>query len=106
MSAVNKALSILYRVKKREVLPFAHLARCAFIAVRFLSSAVDKQVISQAAMDQFMQSIETVSKQFVLDANKVSKTLLTKDEFIKRYGHLRPGTYDITSVPYKDNISQ
>ena len=63
-------------------------------------------MISQAAMDQFMQSIETVSKQFVLDANKVSKTLLTKDEFIKRYGHLRPGTYDITSVPYKDNISQ
>ncbi|MDB2418966.1 PEP-utilizing enzyme, partial [Amylibacter sp.] len=106
MSSVNKALSILYDVKTREILPFAHLARCAFIAVRFLSSAVDKQVISQAAMDQFMQSIETVSKQFVLDANNVSKMLLPKEDFITRYGHLRPGTYDITSVPYKDNLSQ
>ncbi|MDA9185693.1 PEP-utilizing enzyme [Planktomarina sp.] len=106
MSTVNKALSILYDLKKREILPFAHLARCAFIAIRFLNSAVDKKVISQAAMDQFMASIETVSKKFVIDAKKVSKKLLSKEEFISQYGHLRPGTYDITSIPYKDNIHQ
>lgn len=106
MSALNKALTILYEVKKKEITPFAHLARCAFIAIRFLSSAVDKKIISEAAMTQFMSSIKTVSKQFVVDAKKVSKNLLSKEDLINLYGHLRPGTYDIISIAYKDNVRE
>ena len=34
------------------------------------------------------------------DSNLVSKKLLSKSKFMERYGHLRPGTYDLTSKRY------
>ena len=34
------------------------------------------------------------------DLNSYKKDKLTKTEFLKKYGHLRPGTYDITATRY------
>tara|TARA_B100000780_G_scaffold279220_1_gene256666 strand:- start:1422 stop:4490 length:3069 start_codon:yes stop_codon:yes gene_type:complete len=103
MSNLNKAHAILYETKTREILPFANLARCAFIAMSFLKSGIKEKVISQVAVDEFMSSIETVSKKFITDAHRVHQGTLVETSFISQYGHLRPGTYDITSKAYKDD---
>ena len=87
-------------------LPFAHLARCGFIAVHLLKSAVNKNILSQNAYDEFMLSLNTVSKELTEDAISVRKGDLHRQRFIDKYGHLRQGTYDITQDCYSSNIEK
>ena len=39
---------------------------------------------------------ETVAHEFVNDAREVAFSKKDWQDFVDRYGHLRPGTYDIT----------
>ena len=88
--------------KNFGTLPFAHLAREAFISISILKSAVEMKIISQDALDSFMSSIKTVSHQFTDDLKEaqISQDQIKWDLFYEKYGHLRPGTYDITSLSY------
>lgn len=95
--------SILDDCKRLGTLPFAHLARAGFIAVTFLKEAVDVGLISKQAYDGFLESIQTVSHSLAEDAFSVKKGSLAWDIFVRRYGHLRPGTYDINSLAYHED---
>ena len=106
LSPLDKALSLLEDCRRYGTLVFAHLARSAFVSVTLLKSAVDTKVISRAAMDSFLNSIETVAHEFINDAKKVADNQKSWSTFVDRYGHLRPGTYDITSEAYADNIEK
>ena len=53
-----------------------------------------------------MNSIETVAHEFVNDAREVAFSKKDWQDFVDRYGHLRPGTYDITSEAYADNVEK
>ena len=94
---IDRALSLLEDCEQYGTLVFSHLARSAFISVTLLKSAVETKVIIQKAMDSFMNSIETVAHDFINDARMVANSDADWNEFIGKYGHLRPGTYDITS---------
>ncbi len=100
--SLDKALMLLDDCKSIGTLPFAHLARSAFISISILKSAVSKKIISQKGYDSFLSSIKTVSHQFTEDLKKVynSSDAYNWDNFLEKYGHLRPGTYDITSLSY------
>ncbi len=87
---------------KIGTLAFAHLARSAFVAITLLRSAVTKGVINQSVMDVFLRSIRTVTHEFTEDAINAGESPAW-DKFIEKYGHLRPGTYDITSLAYVDD---
>ncbi|MEX1198750.1 MAG: PEP-utilizing enzyme [Pseudohongiellaceae bacterium] len=100
MSPLERASALLEDCRRLGTLPFAHLARSAFVAVTLLRSAVMRGIISQQACDDFMNSIRTVSHRLNEDAVSVSTGQLSRDDFISRYGHLRPGTYEITSPCY------
>lgn len=84
--------------KRYGTLPFAGLARAGFIAVQMLKSLVHTGVFSQGDYDSFLGSLTTVSGDLTQDKEK-----MTKSEFLKKYGHLRPGTYDILSERYDEN---
>jgi len=99
-------LSLLEDCRQYGTLVFSHLARSAFISVTLLKSAVETKIISQKAMDSFMNSIETVAHDFINDARKVANFEVDWEEFIDTYGHLRPGTYDITSEAYSENVEK
>ena len=43
-----------------------------------------------------------MAHEFVTDAKEVANKIKIED-FIETYGHLRPGTYDITSETYAEN---
>ncbi|MEZ0375223.1 MAG: PEP-utilizing enzyme [Candidatus Sericytochromatia bacterium] len=83
--------------KRYGTLPFAGLARAGFIAVQMLKSLVTTGILSQAEYDLFMRSLDTVSSAIQTDFVTMSRW-----EFLARYGHLRPGTYDILSPRYDE----
>lgn len=88
---------LLEDAKRYGTLPFAGLARAAFVAVQMLRSLVAVGVFSQADYDAFMASVSTVSGQLGRD-----RAMLDKATFLARYGHLRPGTYDLLSPRYDE----
>jgi len=92
---VQRIYWLLEDCKRHGTLPFAGLARAAFIAVQLLNSLRDTSVISEQEYDDFHASLNTVSGVMQQDLNA-----LTKQDFLAEYGHLRPGTYDICSPRY------
>lgn len=102
-SSLARAKELLEECRKFGTLPFAHLAREAFVAVTLLRSAVAKEAISPERLERFLASIHTVSQKLSEDAASVRSGALAFDAFSDRYGHLRPGTYDILSPCYADS---
>ena len=97
LEPLDRIYWLLEDCKRYGTLPFAGLARAGFIAVQMLRSLVATGVFSQNDYDRFMRSVETVSGQFSRDL-----TRLDRSSFLARYGHLRPGTYDICSPRYDE----
>ena len=104
----NSSLEPLTRIywlledcKRYGTLPFAGLARAAFIAVQFLRSMVSVGIIDRTEMENFLASLNTVSSQMSDDGDQ-----LRPAAFLEKYGHLRPGTYDITSPRYDEAPEQ
>lgn len=83
--------------KRYGTLPFAGLARAGFVAVQMLKSLVAVGVFRPSDYDAFVAGVSTVSGQLARD-----RSLLTQAEFLARYGHLRPGTYDLLSPRYDE----
>jgi len=81
-------------------IPFSILARQAFIGREILTSLVYRSVIDDNDISLFMKSIQTVASQFLIDTEKVHNDALSLKKYLKMYGHLRPGTYDILSLRY------
>jgi phosphohistidine swiveling domain-containing protein len=94
---VTRIYWLLEDCKRYGTLPFAGLARAGFISVSLLRSLVSLGIITQAESDKFINSLDAVSSQLPRDFAR-----LTKEEFLKVYGHLRPGTYDILSKRYDE----
>lgn len=97
MTDIEKIYWLLEDCKRYGTLPFAGLARAAFIAVQMLQSLVTNEIISEVEYQQFMNDINTVSSNMSKDFMDLSKA-----DFMQKYGHLRPGTYDITSKRYDE----
>ena len=94
---VSKIYWLLEDCKRYGTLPFAGLARAGFIAVQLLKSLVNLQVLSEKEYQDFMGELNTISSTMKRD-----KEEMTIDAFITKYGHLRPGTYDICSKRYDE----
>ena len=99
-NSFKKEVSLLKKFKKNPSIdivefasePFAGLARLAFIATKLLRS-----FFNQIEQINFINSIKTITKKI-----KKQSLCLPKKQFIAKYGHLRPGTYDINSPNYED----
>lgn len=98
----DKINSLIADCIEYGTLPFSILARHGFIAEGILRSAVNCNAISEYRLQEFRKSIVTVSGKMSNDFSKVLNFKMTKVEFINRYGHLRPSSYDILSPNYSD----
>jgi hypothetical protein len=83
-------------------LPFSIAARHGFIAEALLRSAVRKGAIDDHRIGNFKLSIRTVAGELTDDFGRVVKGELSRAAFLSKYGHLRPGTYDIMIPCYAD----
>ncbi len=100
------ALMLLDDCRTYGTLTFAHLARSGFVAMTLLNSAVDAGVISDADRASYLQSVSTISADYRDDCGRLQAGVLDMEEFLVRYGHLRPGTYDITVPSYAEDPSR
>lgn len=97
MGDIEKVYWLLEDCKRYGTLPFAGLARAAFIAVQILQSMATCDIITQTDYELFMGGVNTVSSGMNRDFKEMSRKA-----FLGKYGHLRPGTYDITSLRYDE----
>ena len=99
LPVLDKIYWIIEDCKRYGTLPFAGLARAGFIAVQMLKSMVSTGILSSENYHSFMASLKTVSSNLNEDRQSMSET-----DFLSTYGHLRPGTYDITSPRYDEAL--
>ncbi|WP_127533597.1 PEP/pyruvate-binding domain-containing protein [Paenibacillus kobensis] len=97
LDTVSKIYWLLEDCKRYGTLPFAGLARGGFVAVQMLRSLIETGILNEQEYNNYMSSLETVSSRLSADL-----ACLAPDEFLARYGHLRPGTYDIRSARYDE----
>jgi glutamine kinase len=95
---VSRIYWLIEDCKRYGTLPFAGLARAGFIAVQMLQSFVGVGVLTTDETAAFMASVDTVGLRIGEDFARLSKA-----DFLARYGHLRPGTYDILSPRYDED---
>ena len=91
---------LLNDCKKFGVIPFSTMARIAFIGSIMLKSLQKQNYFEDSFVENFMNSISSPLSEIQDDMNAVINNELSKKQFLKKYGHLRPGTYDITASRY------
>ncbi|MGR3175982.1 MAG: PEP/pyruvate-binding domain-containing protein [Candidatus Scalindua sp.] len=82
------------------IIPFSILARHGFVAKSILLSLLREEVITEDEMNCLLKSIQTIASELIRDTDRVKEGDLLHEDFMMRYGHLRPGTYDILSLRY------
>ena len=92
----------LEKIRQGGTLPFSKLARHGFIGVIFLNSLQSLGVFNKKDISNFMSGIKTITSDFIYDLQLMGTGQIPQKEFLLRYGHLRPGTYDIQSWRYDE----
>lgn len=97
--------SLVKNCVRYGTIPFAILARHGFIARTLLLSLLSRGVINQDAVSGIQSSVRTVAGEMIEQINQLHSGQLSRHDFMQRYGHLRPGTYDILSPRYDQTDS-
>lgn len=100
---LEAAGKLLKNCRRYGTVDFACMARIAFMSTGILKSLVQLEHLKANTYEQIMSSIETPVSDIQKDYELLGKKKLKKNEFLKKYGHLRPGTYDITQLRYDMN---
>ena len=88
--------------KKYGTIPFSKLARHAFIGTTIIKSLKNIGLINSEKISNFSSSINTILSEMLHDVDRLKKNKLNEIDFKNKYGHLRPGTYNINSKCYRD----
>ncbi|SEF37298.1 Pyruvate phosphate dikinase, PEP/pyruvate binding domain [Amycolatopsis pretoriensis] len=91
-------LARLGHCAEHGTLPFAGLARAAFIGNELLDDLVAEGVFTEDEKARFIGGLGLVTGKLNRDFATLAPT-----DFLARYGHLRPGTYDIRSLRYDED---
>ncbi len=97
LDTISRIYWLIEDCKRYGTLPFAGLARAGFIAVQLIRSFIEVGILNAQDAAAFMASVDTVGSRIGRDFAH-----LPKADFLARYGHLRPGTYDILSPRYDE----
>ena len=100
MYYIDKIYWLIEDCKMYGTYPFAGFARGGFMAIEFLESMVDQKIVSKNQKELFLNSIKNVASEIQKDSIE-----LNKSDFIIKHGHIRPNTYDINSLNYKDGYN-
>lgn len=98
---LQRAVHLVQECRRQGTVNFAILARHAFIAETLLRSAVSRGALSSERLVGFKRSIRTITTELSEQMAEVARGVLDASHFMRRFGHLRPGTYDIKSIPYR-----
>ena len=105
LSEIQKIFFLIDDCKKYGTLPFSGIARMAFICTQILKNLQKKNIINSIDIEKLYSSIPTITKQINYDYSKINRKKKNKNLFLKKYGHLRPSTYSISSLNYKEGFN-
>jgi glutamine kinase len=100
LSIVDKIFALLDDCKRFGTLAFSHAARAGFVSTTLLRSFVATGVFLDERRLAFLKSFDTVAGNFERDKYAYSIGDLSHKLLVDRYGHLRPGTYELTAQAY------
>ncbi len=104
IQSVDSGLAGLYRLIEDCIslgtVPFSVLARHGFIAHTLLRSLVVRGVFSDDDIALMLRGVRTIAGDLREDMHSLQDGSISSESFMSRYGHLRPGTYDILSPRY------
>jgi len=106
ISKIDKIFSLLNDCKYYGTLAFSHAARAGFVATTILNSFVSNKIITNQQKLSFLKSVVTVAGELDKDRHAYKKGQLSEKELIEKYGHLRPGTYEIEAQAYWEDPSR
>lgn len=104
LSTIDKIYWHIENCKRYGTLPFAGVARAAFIGVQLLNSLKESRYLSSEQQSAFLSSLFTVSSDLKFKLSQLKSGEINREEFDLIFGHLRPGTYDILSSRYDENF--
>jgi phosphohistidine swiveling domain-containing protein len=97
---LQRAMRLLGECREDGSLQFSIIARHAFIAETLLRSGLWRGAWSAERLAEFKRTLITVAGELGQDFARVINGNLSKGQFFRRFGHLRPGTFDILSPRY------
>ena len=97
---INTLSNLLNTCEELGAVSFAQSARLAFIAESLLRSLIPTNVITKELYNSIKSSFNTVGYNLTCAIADVANGRLSRSDFMKEYGHLRSGTYDITQTRY------
>lgn len=100
ISLIDKIYWAIEDCKRYGTLPFAGVARAAFVAMQMLNSLVEIGFLSKEERALFLNSLQTISKKLSLASCNLDSS--NKEAFLAHFGHLRAGTYNILSPRYDE----
>ena len=100
----DKIVKLIEDCKEYGTYSFSIMARFGFFGSILLKSLMRVGVISKEEYENFFKSVNTVAKDFIKDLSQLTNEKINKEEFLEKYGHLRPGTYDVNSKIYAENF--
>ncbi len=100
MYFIDKIYWLIEDCKRYGTLPFAGLARNAFIATDILKGLTYEKILTSNKVQNLLRENNTITSEIFKDMSK-----LNKKRFLKKYGHLRPNTYEINSQNYREGYN-
>ena len=102
ISHIQKIYFLVNNCKKNGIIPFAGIARCAFVATKLLRSLNEKKLLSEKELQSFYSSMNSITRN-INNSYFISKKRKDFSKFLDKYGHIRPSTYSINSKNYSEN---
>ncbi len=106
LPTISKFNALISDCKNFGTLAFSHAARAGFVATTLLNGLVESNVLSKERRAAYLRSINTVASELEIDKHTVSTGSSSIGKLVKKYGHLRPGTYEITTSAYWEDVEQ
>ncbi|MAR78433.1 MAG: hypothetical protein CMD43_05795 [Gammaproteobacteria bacterium] len=93
VTIINSIINDISLLRKYATPQFSIAARMAFVAKSIIENMYVKNVFSDDDLSNLYKSLNTVAVEYQYDLSILSKT-----NFIKKYGHLRSGTYSLNAL--------
>jgi len=100
LQTIDKVFSLLDDCKRFGTLAFSHAARSGFVATTWLKDCVATGAITDKRRLSFLKTFSTVAGEFKKDKSMYSAGELAQKSLVAKYGHLRPGTYEVMAQAY------
>jgi len=101
--SLDTVTTLINDCRKFGTMAFCHAARAGFIAGVLLNDFKELGIFNEKRVQEFMSSANTIARVFENDQYHYKNGSLTEESLTEKYGHLRPGTYDITQPAYWEN---